>query len=55
MDYKRIAVVTGAVEGVGLAIVELFLDNDMTVHMLDINEAALSCIKKTTGAKRGLR
>jgi NAD(P)-dependent dehydrogenase (short-subunit alcohol dehydrogenase family) len=37
----RAAVVTGAASGIGLAIVEAFVDNDMRVLLADVNEEML--------------
>ena len=38
----RVAVVTGAASGIGLAMVEAFLDQGMSVVLSDVDESALA-------------
>jgi NAD(P)-dependent dehydrogenase (short-subunit alcohol dehydrogenase family) len=47
----RIAVVTGAASGIGLALVEAFLDLDMLVAMADVNEPALAAEAERVGGE----
>ncbi|MBT9385041.1 SDR family oxidoreductase [Pseudooceanicola sp. CBS1P-1] len=47
----KIAVVTGAASGIGLATTKMLLDNGVTVVMADWNEAALAALTAELGGK----
>ena len=47
----KIAVITGAASGIGLATTEKLLDNGCTVVMVDWNEAALTALVAKLGSK----
>jgi 3-oxoacyl-[acyl-carrier protein] reductase len=47
---RRMAVVTGAAQGIGRAIAQGFIDRGATVHLLDIDEAGVTEASRSMGA-----